>query len=84
MTRILNALLAYYGFTIVSLYTLINIQSVCVFPYSVEVDKLSLVMSTAIQGAVVSSESLPSSVEVVGHHVDEVQRPGDARTNYNH
>lgn len=24
-----------------------------------------------------SSESLPSSMEVVGHHVDEVQFPGD-------
>lgn len=43
--------------------------------YSVEVDQITAVMGATVQGAVVSSGSLPSSVEVIGHHIDEVQIP---------
>lgn len=45
--------------------------------YSIEVDEISSVEGATEQRAVVSSESLPSSMEVIGHHVDEVQLPGD-------
>ena len=47
--------------------------------YSVEVDEVPGVLGSAVQGAVVSGEGLPGPVEVVGHHVDEVQIPGGDR-----
>lgn len=43
--------------------------------YSVEVDQIAAVVGATVQWAVVSSESLPSSVEVIGHHIDKVQIP---------
>lgn len=43
--------------------------------YSVEVDKITTVVGATAQWAVVSSEWLPSSVEVIGHHIDKVQIP---------
>lgn len=43
--------------------------------HSVEVDQITAVVGATVQGAVVPSESFPSSVEVIGHHIDEVQIP---------
>lgn len=45
--------------------------------YSVEVDQVTGVMWATVQRAVVSSEALPGSMEVIGHHIDEVQFPGE-------
>ena len=44
-------------------------------PYSVEVDEVALVVGTTEEGAVVASERLPGSMEVIGHYIDEVQLP---------
>lgn len=41
--------------------------------YSVEVNKISKVFRSRIEGAVVSCEALPSSMEIIGHHIDEVK-----------
>lgn len=54
------------------------------FSYNVEVDKVSRVKGSSIQGAVVSSELLPSSMEVIGHHIDEIQGPKEERTQEKH
>lgn len=43
--------------------------------YGVEVDEVAKVLRAAEQRAVVTSEPLPSSMKVVGHHIDEVQFP---------
>ena len=45
------------------------------FPYCVEVDEVTLVLGATVQGAVMASELLPGSMEVIGHDVDEVQLP---------
>ena len=43
--------------------------------YSVEVDEVTLVLGATVQGAVMASELLPGSMEIIGHDVDEVQLP---------
>ena len=44
------------------------------FPsHSVEVDEVTLVLGTTEEWAVVASDTLPGSMEVIGHDVDEVQ-----------
>lgn len=48
--------------------------------YSVKVDEISLIMGATVQGAVVSSECLPCSVEVISHYIDEVKGPGHTHT----
>lgn len=50
--------------------------------YGVEVDEITMVLGSTEQWAVVSSEPLPSSMKVVGHHIDEFQFPeiGEKRT----
>lgn len=45
--------------------------------YGVEVDVVTSVVRATEQRTVVSSELLPSSMEVIGHHIDEVQISGD-------
>lgn len=45
--------------------------------YCVEVDQLTKILGATEQRAVVSSELLPGSMEVIGHYIDEVQFPGD-------
>ena len=52
------------------------LQSLLLSAYGVKVDEVTKVLRSAEQWAVVSSELLPSSMEVVGHHVNEVQFPG--------
>ena len=44
-------------------------------PYSVEVDEVAVVLGPNEEGAVVASERLPGSMEVIGHDVDKVQLP---------
>lgn len=78
----LNLLLSsFYRFShykSIIIHTAKHSVSLCgIFPYSVEEDKVSRVMSTTVEWAVVSSELLPSSMEVIGHHVDEVQRAAE-------
>lgn len=45
--------------------------------YDIEVVVCPRVMAAAEQWAIVSCGSLPVSVEVIGHHVDEVQRAAE-------
>lgn len=45
--------------------------------YRVEVDKITIVLGSTEQWAVVSSERLPSSMKVIRHHIDKFQFPGD-------
>lgn len=47
--------------------------------YSVEVDEVTFILGSTKQWAVVSCELLPSSMEVIGHHIDEVQFPGKTK-----
>lgn len=44
--------------------------------YGVKVDEVTKVLGTTEQRAVVSCKLFPGSMEVVGHHIDEVQFPG--------
>lgn len=46
--------------------------------YSVEVNKISKVLGSLKERAVVSCEALPSSMEVISHHVDEVKIARDS------
>lgn len=43
--------------------------------YNVEVDAIATILGATVQWAVVSSDSVPGSVEVIGHHIDKVQIP---------
>lgn len=49
--------------------------AVSVATYGVKVNEVTKVLRSAVQGAVVPRNSLPSSVEIIRHHVDEVQIP---------
>ncbi len=41
--------------------------------HGIKVDQVSLILWALVQGAVVSCESFPSSMEVISHHIDKVQ-----------
>jgi len=45
--------------------------------YRVESVERPVVVLALVQGRVVVGEVVPGAVQVVGHHVDEVQRSGD-------
>jgi len=46
--------------------------------YGVEVDEVTLVLGATEKRAVMASELLPGSMEVIGHNIDEVQIPRGA------
>lgn len=48
--------------------------------YGVKVDEVPMILRTTEEGAVVPGEALPGAVEVVGHHIDEVQVPTNTQT----
>lgn len=43
------------------------------FTHHIEVDELTLIERAAVQRAVVTSEWIPGSVEVIGHDIYEVE-----------
>ena len=73
-----DLVLKYYGYRI-KINTIIMIISTLlmfsILTYSVEIDEFTLVLGATVQRAVVSSDLFPSSMEVIGHHINKVQIP---------